>query len=435
MQVLSAASSGITGAIGATAPTSARLGTLIKAVRDLGPVGGARNPIPCAWATEYVDAQEMAVCSGHVIQFRSTKKQSGATGSPVQGWTWNLGAAMDEAQDSVEQGVYADVVARLRGGQHSPIMATATAKDSPAWRLWRDALSKNWTIHRLQYTDTPFVHDSHWEMMQEECSAREWQRRGLALDVGPERMVYGEWCREKNLVPIPPGSIDITSDVLAKWGSNYKLLAGHDPGKLCDVTLLFKCYRVPGKKRSVWFVVDEITTYQTTTSSHVRTLLKRLRSKWNCNILDRSGAPSEFGPQVFVRADPYSDSGLDDKSPDKSVYTTFRNAGIRILPAALKASVDKVKVARVPKEAGIDMVCSLFENVFGEHRLCVALDENKTPAAPQLVNAIELSERDGDGHAEKQKKDRNDMSHWPAATRYALWTLERPRFKELGLAA
>lgn len=427
-QILVAATAGIGGTIGATAPTGARLGTLVKAVTDLAPVGTSRQHVQGEWGTLKVDDNDLHVGTGrHWIQFRSTKKQSGELGSPIQGWNWGLGAAIDECQDSIA--AYEDIVARLRSGPSAPIMATATAKDSPDWRTWRDARSKNWTIHRLSYKDTPFVHNSHWEMMQLECSAREWMRRGLALDVPPENATYSEFSRDTNLERIPDGAIDITEQALSRWGGNFKVLAGHDPGKLYDVTLLFKLYRLPRVKRPVWFCVDEITTERTTTASHVKVLLKRLREKWNCNILDRYGQPSEFGPKVFVRADPYSDSGNDDRSPDKSVYTIFRNAGISILPAALKANVEKVKVAKVPKEAGIEMVCSLLCNVANENRLRVAIGDDSEPVAPGLVRAFEMSERDGDGRAETQRKDKHDLSHWPATTRYALWMIEKPKYK------
>lgn len=427
--VIMATMAGIPGALGATAPTSDRLGSLTTAICDLAPVDGAKDRNPHAWATLFADARELRSVGGQIIQLRSTKRQSGATGSPVQGYTWNLGAFMDEAQDQVEQGAYPDIVMRLRGGKAPPIIGTATAKDSPTWRDWRDALSDNWRIDRLLYSDTPFVHAEHWVMAKQECTAREWQRRGLAMDVGPERMTYNTWDRATNINVRPDiGCEDVTREVLARWGPNLSVLIGHDPGKLCDVSILLRAYRYSGQSRHVWRIVDEVSTDNTTTEGHVKVLLRRLREKWHCNELDWRGNPAEHGNRAFVRADPYSDSGRDENSPDRSVYTTFRNAGLQILPAAIGADAHKVKIARVPKEARIEMVTRLLCDANGTARLFIDQNGDRSNVAAKTVASFELSERDGDGRAEMQRKDRKDLSHWTAAVGYALWALERPRF-------
>jgi hypothetical protein len=246
-------------------------------------------------------------------------------------------------------------------------------------------------------------------------------------------MVYTAWDREQNLRPVPQiGAEDVTAEVLAPWGRNLSVLVGHDPGKLYDVSLLLKAYRLRGQRRHSWWVVDELTTSQTTTEQHVVELLKVARDRWGCNQLDWRGNAAEHGPRVFVRADPYSNSGNDASAPDRSVYTIFRKAGLSILPAAMSASpAGMTKAARVPKDAGIEVVNGLLHNAAGERWLYVACDDRRQPLAPRLVEALEMSERDGDGRAEAQRKDRHDLSHWPAALRYALWTLERPRVSEV----
>lgn len=419
VQIFAAATAGVGGAIGATAPTTPRLGTLIKAVTDLAPISTSRTPMKGAWGTLYVDAQEVTTVSGHTIQFRSTKRQSGATGSPVQGFSWFC-AAMDEAQDQVEQGAYEDVVARLRAAPNAPIMATATAKDSPTWRNWRDALSDNWTIHRLSYQDTPFVHDSHWAMMKAECSEREWKRRGLALDVGPELGTYPSWERSENIRTIPQiGAKDVTAKVLGRFGSNFEMLAGHDPGSLQDVTVLLKAYQLPREKSHVWFVVDEFRTQMDTSEAHAHGLRNHLQQKWGIQYADHDE------PKCLLRCDPY---GTTDNRTHRSVYTIFKLAGFDIRSAAFRKGKGN---GVIPKEAGIEMVNSLLCNANGERRLFVACDERTRPSAPLLVESLELSERDAAGKAETQKKRTKgpggDLSDFPAALRYALWQVERVR--------
>lgn len=432
VQVIRLAAAGIFVAGGATAPTHERLQTLVKAICERIPTDTARDRREGAWATYFADQRELRWVTGHLQQFRSTKKASAATGSPVQGFTWAF-SLDDELQDTVENGADPDIEARLRGVQTSRRLGTATAKDSPRWRSFRDEklATPDWKIERIRFDENPFVWPEHWERMKRNVSAREWQRRGLALDVGPERMVYTAWDREQNLRPVPQiGAEDVTAEVLRPWGQNLSLLIGHDPGKLCDVSLMLKAYRLRGQARHAWWVVDELTTEQTTTEQHVVTLLKRLRERWSCNELDWRGNLSADGRRAFVRADPYSNSGNDSTSPDKSVYTVFRKHGLSILPAAMTASASTVKVARIPKEAGISMVNGLLCNAAGERRLFVSCDDRRQPLAPKLVEALEMSERDGDGNAEAQRKDTFDLSHWCASLRYGLWVLEKPRLAE-----
>ncbi len=431
LQVLILAQAGEPGYVGATAPTQKRLKSLRDAVMDIIPCDFAKSRQPGSWATWFQDDGELRFATGHVIQFRATKKQSGATGSPIQGYTWKA-SGDDELQDTVEHGADADIEARLRGAKTSYRMCTATAKDSPNWRTFRDSklATPDWRIERLRYDETPFVWAEHWERMQRNVSAREWMRRGLAMDVGPERMVYHTWDRAKNLIPIPQiGAEDVTAEVLRPWGPNHSVLVGHDPGKLFDVSVLLKAYRLRGQQRHVWWVVGEVTTEQGTTEQHVAALLDVLRSeKFRCQQKDWRG--NAAGSTALVRVDPYSPNGDDEKHPDRTVYTIFRSQGLMALPGAMTPSVNAVKVARVPKEAGIQVIVGLLCDLNDKRHLFVDCDDRRTPVAPRLVEAFELSERDGDGKAETQKKNKRDMSHWLAAVRYGLWVLEKPRMQK-----
>lgn len=419
LQVILLATAGESGALGATAPTEKRLGTLIKSVTEMVPTAQAREPRPGAWGTFFANEKELRFCTGHMIQFRATQRASAAAGSPVQGYTW-VAAACDEIQDQVEQGAYPDIEARLRGAKTSRVMSSATAKDSSNWRGWRDSLSIDWKIDRLQYTETPFVHDEHWERMQRNMSEREWKRRGLALDVGPERQVYTSWERSENLVPIPQiGAKDVTERVLARFGRNLHMLIGHDPGSLQDVSVMLKAFQIRGEERHRWYVVDELRTKTTTSAEHAKALREHLQSKWSLQYADHDE------PKVLLRCDPY---GTTDLKTDRSVYLTFKQAGFDIRSAAFKKGKGN---GVIPKEAGIEMVNSLLCNANRDRRLFVAVNERKQPCAPLLVESLELSERDEAGKAETQKKSNKgpggDLSDFPAALRYALWQVERVR--------
>lgn len=425
--VVGLAVSGQPGAVGATAPTHERLQTFVKAICARVPMDTAKERFPGAWGTYYTEEREFRLASGHAIQCRSTKKQSEATGSPIQGFTW-LASFDDELQDTASNGADADIESRLRGSKISFRLTTATAKDNPEWRTFRDTkqASDDWRILRLKYDENPFVWPEHWERMKANMSLREWQRRGLAMDVGPERQTYLTWERDKNLLYLPEiGVEDLTAEQLARWNSHggpFNLLAGHDPGTIRDYTVLLKYLRI-GRGKPSWWVVGEHCTSRTETEEHVLSLRRFVREVYNSNDVDRRGSRS--GPQTLVSADPYSDSGNDTNRPDKSVYTIFRKHGFSIIPAAY--ATGGTGPSPIPKEAGIEMVCRLLCNAEGERRLFIVRKKDGSPVAPMLVETLEMSERDAEGKAETQKKDVNDLSHPGASLRYALWRHEKPR--------
>lgn len=428
-QVIRLATVGVIVAGGATAPTHERLQTLVKAVRERIPTDDARTSTFGSIATYYADAREMRFVTGHVLQFRSTKKQSTATGSPVQGFTWGF-SLDDELQDTVENGADPDIEARLRGARISRRLGTATAKDSPNWRTFRDSKlsTPDWGIERIRYDENPFVWSEHWDRMQRNMSPREWRRRGLALDVGPERMLYYRWERGENLRPIPQiGATDVTRTELAGYGRNLDLLIGYDPGKRYDVSVMLKAYRVQGSGEIHWWVVDELTTEQSTTEHHVLALVARVRAKWGCNLLDLRNRPLDGSPMMLVRADP---TGNTEDKPDLTVYTVFKQHGIDIRPAAYAPVVQGKPVApkhgRIGKEARIDLVNTLLGDARGVRRLFVN-SENGVPVAPRLVESLELSERDVAYRAEIKDKHKPDLTHWTTSLGYALWAVEKPR--------
>lgn len=424
--VLALAKAGIFGSVLATAPTHARLDTFVRAVCDQAIVDSAHDSKAEAFGTFYTASKDLRTVTGHTFLFRATKKASAATGSPIQGHTV-LGSLDDELQDSVENGADPDIEARCRGARSSRRICTASVKDSPTWRSFRDSksVSPDWTIERIRFDENPFVWPDHWERMRRNVSKREWDRRGLALDVGPERMLYTSWERDQNLRPIPQlGAEDITEQIL---GPSFSMLVGYDPGKLFDVSILLKAYRLRGVARPVWWVVDEVTTENTTTEQHVQALLRVLGDRWHVNEADWRGERNAYGKKALVRADPYSDSSSSDLRPSKSVYAVFRQSGLTILAAAHAAHGAVSKPTPIAKEARIEVVNTLLCNAAGERRLFVGCDDRRQPVAPRLVESLEMSERDEGGKAETARKNTSDLSHWTAGLGYAVWAVERPR--------
>lgn len=424
--------------IGITAPTHDRLDTVINEIIQ---------KFTPAWFHYQQSKGLITLCDGTRIRLVSTYRQSKAQGSPVQGFNWSA-AARDEGQDQCE--VHEDIESRgrsARDGKYKQLI-TATAKDDSAWRTLRDQLTEGkdthgrplWVRRTLFGRRSPFIPASFWDAKKATMPPREYARRVEAKDVGPERAVYPEWSRESNLITVPSSSDtgimlgwqDVTDRELRAWGPNYKMLVGHDPGTLWDVSLLIRAYvdnrhyqaYLADKRRPFWVVLGEVNTEQSTTEKHIEKLLGTVRKDYRLNYLSSTGKIDPNAPQVLVRADP---AGNSDSRTDKSVYTQFTNAGIKIKPAAYAPG--KTTHGRVPREAGVELVNTLLCNAANERRLFVARLPDGSPAAPKLVAALESSERNSDGQAEVSRKGAGDMTHWPAALRYALWAIERPRLQ------
>lgn len=404
--------------IGLTAPTGPRLKVLRKKIVQWWPAPWRR----------WVERESCFFTPlGVTVYLISTHQTSAKEGSRIQGYDWSA-AGNDEMQDSTESD--ADIRSRLReapGGKPKRI-ATATAKDHPEWRTWRDSQlkTKQWGRFDLLAERSPFIWKSFIEGNRVGMSEREFLRRYGARDVPPERIIYSAWDRTKNLRHRPTAE-DATVRILDRWGGPFGILSGHDPGTHYRYTVLLQAW-IDRNRRRKWWVVGEVCNKGGTVEQHVLRVLEELRTRWRCNVPNRRGELEPDALRALIRSDIYTDSGQDGRHPDRSVYTQFRKYQMHILPAAQKAAANGgLRPAQIPKNARIDMLNGLFCDVSGERSLFVDLDENEKPVAPLLVNAIESMERDLLGRAETEKKGDADQSHYPAALGYALWMLERPR--------
>ena len=411
VQALRCCALGIQGFAGVTAPTAKRLDVAIDHIGECIPLDRPRESTPGAWGTYHIVEKEIRLHCGITLQCRATKKQSGATGSPVQGATW-IYSCDDELQDTAANGADPDIEARLRGAKTSRRMATATAKDSAGWRGFRDEkpASPDWQIRRIIFSDNFAVWPDHWLRMQRNMSKREWDRRGLALDVLPENAVYPSFDRKHNCKPMPTGRR--VKDITAKTTGGFAMQLGHDPGEIADVTEFLQCFEVKGER--CWWVVDEVTTTGTS-EAHVIAVRARLQTKWGIQL------EGDDEPEAIVRCDP---QGNTERRTDAQIYTKWRLAGFRIMSAQY-TKTNKPQ-GRISKRMRIDMLNTLFCNTHDLRRLFIHRNEDGTVAAPRLLFAIEHSERDPiTGEAEIKRSNTPDLSHWPCATGYGLWPHEK----------
>lgn len=450
--------------LGLTAPTSGRLKNVQKEIKRWWPK---------RWFSFASVEKRYTFHAGPAVQCISAAQRSESEGSPVQGNNW-VAHGGDEFQDHQER--EADCIARGRSAPDMvrpdlsvvkswyPRLLTSTFKDSPAWRDFRAAANdnaKDWHVALLLGLESPFIGAEHWERFKRGVTLREYQRRVLAMDVGPERQLYYTWSRFEvdndnvplpgkipgSLRPLPLGAVDVTRRELTRFGPNVGILIGHDPGKRQHVSVFLKAYEFPGPvpRDAIgrplpplvrWFVVDEVTSDvygadtpekeagPVTVERHIEFVVNRLRSKWKCQLKDPyTGGPSANSPTALCRIDPHTNSG--DEHPGRTVYSQWRNAGIQTLAAAYNPKTQAPTPIKV--EERVDLLLTLLRNTEGERRLFVLLQDNGKAAAPRLVEAFESMERDESGRAEWEPKSKLDKSHWPSATAFAVWIIEKPR--------
>lgn len=434
--------------IGCTGPTDGRLEHVKREIRKWW------SP---SWAWFHTAKKLYQFHAGPRIQLVSAVVRSKAGGSPIQGANW-VACASDELQDHFER--EDDILARGRSaprGQYKRI-CSSTPKDSSEWRTFRESAARppadksksRWAFDVMLGMDSPFVFDEHWLNMRSSgtMTEREWRRRVLAQDVGPERQVYFNWRRTydngapANLRAIPEGARDVTAQMLAPWATNAAVLIGHDPGQRQQVSVFLKAFLLPGQargdERPRWFVIDEITSPESTIHAHAQQVLKRLRDRWHCHGFDRLGQADPSSPVALVRIDPHTRGG-GDEHPGSDVATIWKGLGMVARAAGYKTSGRTVEPITIKRRQRIDLINTLMSHtaaVGDVRRLFVAIrsgflwpaeEQDGKPAAPCLVRAFETMEFNAAGRAEEEAKDADDLSHWPAATGYALWQVEAPR--------
>ncbi len=395
---------------GATAPTQERRDIIISGLEEVcRPEWFIFRSKKCNWSFPALNV---------TLEVRAAKAQSNTTGNPIQGQNWAF-AVMDEVQDQVD--AYPHVLARGRsapGGRY-PVIGSATAKDSMAWREFRDGLSKDWLIERLTGPSNAFVWPSFWDELRRNLSARDAKRMVDALDVGPERAIYPAWVREENLRPIPRvGAKDWTAHILNGAGPNHVMLAGHDPGVLRNVTTLSRAFLV-GKRHQVdWFTVAEFFTEQTTTEQHAEEFRSWLQRVHGVQY------PGHGEESILIRVDPWTKT---DTGTHKSVHDQFSALGFKVLSAAYTEKGEGR--GRVPLRASVEMMNRLMCAADGTRRYFIAQGDDGKPLAPETMRSIELSEWDPYGMHEVSRKDdkRKDPTDFTSTLRYKFWAYERFR--------
>lgn len=431
LQVIKHAEHPIQGA-GVTSPVGRRMEAIRKIL--VGPKnenGERKGGIwPTSWYSWREGDQVAYVRTGLSIDFVSAHVSSEAEGSPIQGQNWAF-TLNDELQDYFA--VDGDIQMRGRAawkGRYERFV-TVTPKRSAAYRVFRDktASNENWLKVKVAGPRSPFLTADYWEKRRGQMALSEYLRKAMGEDPPPDNVVYTEWSHDESLRPLPIAQIprwtDVTRRELAQYG-DFEMLAGFDPGRIWNVTVLLKAFQPPPQATRanprpampdpVWFVVGELSTKRKSTEHHARQLVQMLRDKWGM-------APGS----LLVRGDPTTRTGSDENHPDKHVYEVFRACGVPIRQALYKVGTSQGQA--IPKNARIDLVNMLLRDDYGVRRLFVERENGHDPVAPKLVESFEMQELDHEGRAETGEKDESDLTHWPCALGYALWSIESGRIR------
>lgn len=423
LRIIKHAEHRLAGGAGVTAPTDRRMEYMREAI--FGPKGRDGERLggmwPRAWYSWREGDQVASVVTGLQIEFRSGHIQSAAAGSPFQGQNWAF-VLNDELQDYFE--LDGDIIMRGRAawlGRYERFV-TATPKDDPGYRSFREQIGQNatdWFTQTVLGPNSPFVHDEHWERSKRSMSDREYRRKVWAEDLASELRVYHAFDRNENMRPVPHiGAFDVTGRELQPWG-RFRLLVVYDPGQTVHASAFLTArapHKAPPNHAPDWYVTREVISQQATVERHIIDLTDSLRKVYGM-------APQD----VLVRADPAGDTESDDQRPDLTVYKQFQRAGFTILAADYRNGRRHL----VPRNARIDMMNTLLCDATGRRRLFLACDDQRQCLVPTTLQAFEVQERDAEGKAERGKKGKNDFTHYTVNLGYGLWAIEKPRLDSL----
>lgn len=398
--------------MGITAPTETRLMLVLNELFDR---------FPSSWFRYSSENKVVTFADGFRARAVSTHRQSAAGGSRVAGFNW-VAVLMDELQDQAQE--FVNVMARLRSAAsgRAKRLATATAKDDPAWRDLKDNVVQSglWQLHTMIGPNSPFIAPAHWEAMRRSTTDRNFRRLVLAEDLPPESRLYSTFDRKHNVQPIPLGARKITSIVLARKTGDRRdaLLLGHDPGTAKSATVWLDAYELPPKLAALlgappndvtWWVRDELFTVNETVEQHATKAMAITRDRFGVNLR----ADEE---RAHVRCQPL---GMAEDKPDMSVFAIWKRIGFNI--RAAQYSKQGQAIGLIKKNSRFDMLNTLFCSAAGHRRLFI-----EQGRCPLLIAALETMERDHRGRGEHEEKDvRHDKSDLPASLGYALHGWER----------
>lgn len=346
---------------------------------------------------------EIRIKNGTVLQFRSTKRQSQASKSPIAGLDWHWSVPDEEAY--MDDDEIREIHARGRINKHYQVFSSATNEPIHTFqmRLLKYRQDPGTLVLRYAGPDNCFTPIEHWESMKSILSPEEYDRYVNCKDVPRDGRVFPAFDYAENTAPLPPRNEDITARlVYQQWQlKGIDWIVGWDPGVLVSASVIMKAFS-DGPDERKWFIVDEILTRDATTEYHARDI-----QKW----LSLRGIRQD---QVLVIGDPH-----ENKDVDQSDYHQMRGAGF-----VTKRSNGGHQIERKHR---IGMTNALLRDANGHRRLFLAASPTGAAQARRTAECFGQLMYTRLGDIDKRHGTYQDLSHPGDGTGYGLFPFEKFR--------
>lgn len=389
---------------GLTAPTNSQRRTVWDKFLEF---GKARGWVDEDGASE--SKKQIRTVNGCTVDVLATQRQSKDKGHPTQGKDWDDCGA-DESS-SMDDSAHVDLWDRGRNSPSYGVDEATSLDDYPSFLMRLEsykAQPEHYCIIKCFGDDNPWTPRAFLEAKIAEYGGRDSRlakRRIFLEDIPPDRLVYPRFVLATHVKRVPKEAKDITERVTREvLGTSYQYVMGQDFGVLTTVTVVLKCFELPGKRRA-WWVLDEITSRNEYSDRHARLIKSRYPD------------PEDY----VVIADPHFNTR---EGSDKSDYTMFRNEGLTIMRAAGDTAVAK---KHITVKHRIAMVNGLFDDGKAQPSLYLDADGDMRPKCRELAKAFLSLQYNDQGKPEPERKDHYDMTHWPDALGYGLYRFERFR--------
>lgn len=392
--------------------------------KDTGQVGATQDRVTIMWddllavvqerAPHWIDRLEegkrrrIILANGHRWDFRAAKEPSRRIGSPIQGASWAR-AKVDESQNVLDR-PQMDIDERgRRAGTAYHVLESATNLGIPYFQARLESYkdSPHREIIRLNPFQNVFVTEAYWLRFKGDYSERDWKQRILSEDVLPEHLIYAAFHRKETIRPRPRSEYqDITRELTAeRWGHLFKgrdkgwpWIVGHDPGRLCRVSVWLKAFRNNVNGRVDWWACKETVSGSGGSEGH------------HAKLLVGECSPSDF----IVHLDPHE----TEKDRTRTSMLLMQREGITVVAAGAPP---------IEFVARSSMLSALLRDANGDRHFFIDCDEHRKPYCPGLVNSLGTIEYDEKGKPDVRKNGYRDPTHWPDAAQWGLWPYEQIR--------
>lgn len=360
---------------------------------------------PLGWITKdgiRLGDREIHLKNGTKVEFRSAKKQSAATGSPIAGHDWHW--AVEDEQQHIDDEALREVDARGRVNPRYQVFSSATNESLHQFQMRVQEYEANAekSVIRFSGPQNCWTSLEHWEALKRNWSADDYDRIVNCKDIPREGRVYPQFQYKESTAQLPDAGSDFTSKITEKhFRQPFQYVVGCDPGVICHASVIMKCFGNSYDHR--WFILDEVTTRDSGTEWHTRDLRKWFEDR---NVeLDT----------VLVLGDP-----AVNKEADRSDFLALRNGGfIHARPSN--------GGQEIPRRHRFAMVNALLRDANMKRHLFLVASPAGPPKASKTAESLGHLMYTANGDPDMKHKTAANIAHWSDAAGYGLFPFEKMR--------